>query len=74
MYNLNFLCFPFLPKKKIVATTYDSTLVYVRKWIICAQDMVYCDCDIETPDSISFFFLVYNFFPFLHFVNDFTLN
>ena len=28
MCNLHFLCFPLLPRKKIVAMTYDSTLVF----------------------------------------------
>jgi hypothetical protein len=31
MYNLNFLYFPLLPRKKIVAMTYDSTLVYKER-------------------------------------------
>ena len=31
MYNLNCLCFPLLPRKKIVALTYDSTLVYAMR-------------------------------------------
>ena len=27
VYNLNFLCFSLLPRKKIVVVTYDSTVV-----------------------------------------------
>ena len=30
MYNLNFPCVPLLPRKKIVAITYDSTLVIIK--------------------------------------------